>query len=157
MVEKADDISIVTKKGQSIRFKNSLVREMGRSAGGVRGIKLEKGDTVVGAHVVKPEDQSGHLLVISAAGYGKRTKLTEYKVQGRGGSGILTSKVTPKTGVVIASQVVTDREEEVIAISKKSQVVRVGLQEIPVLGRQTQGVRIMKLREGDSLASLICL
>ena len=157
LVEKADDISIVTKKGQSIRFKNSLVREMGRSAGGVRGIKLEKGDTVVGAHVVKPEDQSGHLLVISAAGYGKRTKLTEYKVQGRGGSGILTSKVTPKTGVVIASQVVTDREEEVIAISKKSQVVRVGLQEIPVLGRQTQGVRIMKLREGDSIASLICL
>ena len=157
LVEKADDISIVTKKGQSIRFKNSSVREMGRSAGGVRGIKLEKGDTVVGAHVVKPEDQSGHLLVISAAGYGKRTKLTEYKVQGRGGSGILTSKVTPKTGVVIASQVVTDREEEVIAISKKSQVVRVGLQEIPVLGRQTQGVRIMKLREGDSLASLICL
>ena len=157
LVEKADDISIVTKKGQSIRFKNSSVREMGRSAGGVRGIKLEKGDTVVGAHVVKPEDQSGHLLVISAAGYGKRTKLTEYKVQGRGGSGILTSKVTPKTGVVIASQVVTDREEEVIAISKKSQVVRVGLQEIPVLGRQTQGVRIMKLREGDSIASLICL
>lgn len=157
LVEKADDITVVTKKGQSIRFKNSLVREMGRSAGGVRGIKLEKGDIVVGAHVIKPEWQSGHLLVISANGYGKRTKLSEYKVQGRGGSGVLTSKVTPKTGPVISSQVVTDEEEEVIAISKKSQVVRVALKEIPVLGRQTQGVRIMKLREGDSLASLICL
>jgi DNA gyrase subunit A len=94
--------------------------------------------------------------VISANGYGKRTELSEYKVQKRGGSGILTSNVTAKTGPVISSQVVTD-EEEVIAISKKSQVVRVDLKEIPVLGRQTQGVRIMKLREGDSLASLICL
>jgi DNA gyrase subunit A len=159
LVEKGDDVSVVTKKGQSIRFKESSVREMGRSAGGVRGIKLEKGDTVVGAHSIKPDWKSGHLLVISANGYGKRTDLSEYKVQGRGGSGILTSKVTAKTGVVIASQVVAgqEQEDEVIAISKKSQVVRVLLKEIPVLGRQTQGVRIMKLREGDSLASLICL
>ncbi len=157
LVTKGDDISIVTKKGQSIRFKESAIREMGRSAGGVRGVKLDKGDTVVGAHVIKQEWKSSHLLVISANGYGKRTDLSEYKVQGRGGSGILTSKVTAKTGQVIASQVVTDEESEVIAISKKSQVVRVDLKEIPVLGRQTQGVRIMKLREGDSLASLICL
>ncbi|MDO8569184.1 MAG: DNA gyrase subunit A [bacterium] len=157
LVEKNDDISIVTKKGQSIRFKESAIREMGRGAGGVRGLKLSKGDVVVGAHIVKSAWKSGHLLVISANGYGKRTKLSEYKVQGRGGSGILTSKVTPKTGSVIASQVVTDEENEVIAISKKSQVVRVDIKEIPILGRQTQGVRIMKLREGDSIASLICL
>ena len=157
LVEKGDDISIVTKKGQSIRFKESAIREMGRGAGGVRGMKMDKGDMIVGAHVIKPDQKSGHLLVISANGYGKRTNLSEYKVQGRGGSGILTSKVTSKTGQVIASQVVTDQEEEVIAISKKSQVVRVGLKEIPALGRQTQGVRIMKLREGDSIASLICL
>ena len=78
-------------------------------------------------------------------------------MQGRGGSGILTSKVTPKTGKVIGSQVVNGEEEEVIAISKKSQVVRVDLKEVPILGRQTQGVRIMKLRENDSIASLICL
>ena len=157
LVEKGDDISIVTKKGQSIRFKESSVREMGRGAGGVRGIKIGKGDMVVGAHHIKPDSKSGHLLVISANGYGKRTNLSEYKIQGRGGSGVLTSKVTSKTGPVIASQVVTDQENEVIAISKKSQVVRVGLKEIPALGRQTQGVRIMKLREGDSIASLICL
>lgn len=169
LVEKGDDVSIVTKKGQSIRFKESAIREMGRGAGGVRGIKLTKGDTVVGAHVIKPDWKpastregepmrggSGYLLVISGNGFGKRTLLSEYKVQGRGGSGILTSKVTSKTGPVIASQVVTS-QEEVIAISKKSQVVRVLLKEIPELGRQTQGVRIMKLREGDALASLICL
>ncbi len=157
LVEGNDDVSIVTKKGQSIRFKESAIREMGRGAGGVRAIKLDKGDLVVGAHTIKPAWKSGHLLVISANGYGKRTLLSEYKVQGRGGAGILTSKVTTKTGVVIASQVVTDQQEEVIAISKKSQVVRVDLKEIPILGRQTQGVRIMKLRENDSLASLICL
>ena len=157
LVESGDDISIVTRKGQSIRFKDSALREMGRAAGGVRGIKLEKNDAVVGAHVITKNSASGHLLVISGNGYGKRTKLAEYKAQGRGGSGILTSKVTPKTGPVITSQIVSDAEEEVIAISKKSQVVRVDLKEVPILGRQTQGVRIMKLREGDSIASLICL
>jgi DNA gyrase subunit A len=157
LVTKGDDVSIVTMEGQSIRFKESDIREMGRNAGGVRGIKLDKGDKVIGAHAVKKEWKTAHLLVISANGYGKRTNLSEYKVQGRGGSGILTSNVTVKTGKVISSQVVTEAEEEVVAISKKSQVVRVDLKEIPILGRQTQGVRIMKLREGDSLASLICL
>lgn len=156
-VENGDDVTIVTKEGQSIRFKEGDIREMGRAAGGVRGIKLGKADLVVGAHTIKKDWKDAHLLVISANGYGKRTELSEYKVQGRGGSGILTSKVTSKTGDVITSQLVTGAEEEVIAISKKSQVVRVDLKEIPVLGRQTQGVRIMKLRDGDSLASLICL
>ncbi len=130
---------------------------MGRGAAGVRGIKLGKGDKVIGAHEIKQAWKSAHLLVISSNGYGKRTELSEYKVQGRGGSGILTSKVTDKTGNVMASQIVTEESEEVVAISKKSQVVRVDIKEIPVLGRQTQGVRIMKLRDGDSLASLICL
>lgn len=155
-VEKGDDVSIVTKEGMSIRFKESDVREMGRTAGGVRAIKLDKKDEVVGAHAIKKEHKNASLLVISANGYGKRTLLSEYKIQGRGGSGILTSNVTQKTGYVIASQIVKSEEEEVVAISKKSQVVRTGVSEIPVLSRSTQGVRIMKLREGDSLASLIC-
>ncbi|MEK7194359.1 MAG: DNA gyrase subunit A [Patescibacteria group bacterium] len=165
--QKGDTISLVTKEGMSIRFKDSDIREMGRAAGGVRAIKLDKkparpngrsgGDEVVAAHVIKPEWKSSCLLVISANGYGKRTEIGEYKIQGRGGSGILTSKVTTKTGVVMGSQIVTEEESEVVAISKKSQVVRVDLKEIPILGRSTQGVRIMKLREGDSLASLICL
>jgi len=155
-VEKGDDVSIVTREGMSIRFKEADIREMGRTAGGVRAIKLDKKDEVVGAHAIKKEHKDAWLLVISANGYGKRTEMSEYKIQGRGGSGILTSKVTAKTGDVIASQIVNSEEEEVVAISKKSQVVRTGVNEIPVLSRSTQGVRIMKLREGDSLASLIC-
>lgn len=155
-VQKNDDVSVVTREGMSIRFKESDIREMGRTAGGVRGVKLDKGDEVIGAHTINKETKGACLLVMSSKGYGKRTELSEYKVQGRGGSGILTSKVTDKTGPVIGSAIVND-EEEVMAISKKSQVVRVNLSEIPVLGRSTQGVRIMKLREGDSLASIICL
>ena len=96
-------------------------------------------------------------LVISANGYGKKTSLGEYKVQSGGGSGIKTMKVTPKTGEIIASKVVTDEQEEIATISKKSQVIRIGVKEIPSLGRQTQGVRIMKLREGDSIASVTCI
>ena len=90
-------------------------------------------------------------------GYGKKTKLSEYKVQNRGGSGILTMNVTPKTGPLMAAKVVTDDDEEIVAMSKKSQVIRVDIKEIPTLGRSTQGVRVMKLRDGDSLASLICI
>jgi DNA gyrase subunit A len=94
---------------------------------------------------------------MGAHGYGKKTKLEEYKTQNRGGSGILTMNVTDKTGPLIAAKVVTDDIEEMVAMSKKSQVIRVDLKEIPTLGRSTQGVRVMKLRDGDSLASLICL
>ena len=155
-VGEKDDIIIATTKGQSIRFKGSDIRVMGRNAAGVRGIKLDKGDFVIGADVVSKEMEKPEMLVISAHGYGKKTPLTEYKTQGRGGSGIKTMKVTPKTGDIIASKVVST-EEEVVVISKQSQVIRTDLAEIPSLGRSTQGVRIMKLREGDGIASLICL
>ena len=152
-----DEAIIATAKGQSIRFKESVIRVMGRSAAGVRAIRLGKGDSVVGADVIKKEAKTPAFLVVSQNGYGKKTDLKEYKTQNRGGSGIKTMKVTPKTGDIIASKVVTEEEQEVVAISKKSQVIRVDGKEIPSLGRQTQGVRIMKLREGDSLVSLICL
>ncbi len=152
-----DEAIIATSKGQSIRFKESDIRVMGRVAAGVRAIRLGKGDSVVGADVIKKEAKAPEFLVISQNGYGKKTDLKEYKTQKRGGSGIKTMKVTPKTGNIIASKVVTEEEQEVVAISKKSQVIRVDSKEIPSLGRQTQGVRIMKLREGDSLVSLICL
>jgi len=156
-VEKGDDIMVVASDGQSIRFKQDDVREMGRSAGGVRVMKLDKGVFVVGADSIKESAKGGHVLVMSANGYGKKTPLKEYKTQGRGGSGIKTVKVTPKTGDLISAKIVTNDFEEAVAISKKSQVIRCDLKEIPSLGRDTQGVRIMKLREGDSLASLICL
>jgi len=155
-VEKGDDIMVVSSDGQSIRFEADDVREMGRSAGGVRVMKLDKGVQVVGADTIKKSAKDGQVMVMSANGYGKKTNLTEYKTQGRGGSGIKTVKVTAKTGDLISAKIITSEFEEAIAISKKSQVIRCDLKEIPSLGRDTQGVRIMKLREGDGLASLIC-
>ncbi len=157
-VEKGDEAIVVTGSGQSIRFKESDVREMGRAAAGVRVVRLKKNDSLVGADVIKKTQKNPTLLVIMENGFGKKTILKEYKTQKRGGSGIKTAKITSKTGKLIASKVVDESEtEEVIAISKKSQVIRVDVKEIPVIGRQTQGVRIMKLREGDSIASLTCL
>ncbi|MDZ4240526.1 MAG: DNA gyrase subunit A [Patescibacteria group bacterium] len=154
---KGDTVIVVTAHGQSIHFKESDIREMGRNAGGVRCIRLSKSDKVIGARVVKKEAQTPSLLVLSANGFGKKTSLKEYKIQKRGGSGIRTAKVTAKTGPIISARIVTPEEEEIVAISKKSQVIRVSLNEISTLSRGTQGVRIMKLREGDAIASLICL
>lgn len=156
-VRKGDAAVIVTKNGQSIRFKESDLRPMGRVAGGVRAIKLRKGDSVIGADVVGVLDKEARLMVVSSGGFGKTTVIKEYKVQKRGGSGIKTAKVNAKTGVLIASKVIAEDDSEVVAISKKSQVIRLALKEVPTSGRQTQGVRIMKLRPGDSLASAICL
>ncbi len=156
-VSKGDDIVIATKDGQSIRFEETDVREMGRNAAGVRVIKLGKGDEVISADIVSKEAKNPALFVMGENGYGKKTKLSEYKTQNRGGSGILTMNVTSKTGALMSAKVVTDDDEEIVAMSKKSQVIRVDIKEIPTLGRSTQGVRVMKLRDGDSLASLICL
>jgi DNA gyrase subunit A len=156
-VHKKDTVIVVTSKGQSIHFKESDIREMGRTAMGVRAIKLGKGDEVISAETVLNTLNNASIMVISANGYGKCTDIDEYKVQNRGGSGIKTANVTPKTGNIISAKVFAEGEGEIVAISKKSQVIRVDSKEIPVLGRQTQGVRIMKLREGDSIASLICL
>lgn len=161
-VEKGDDMVLASSEGQSIRFKESDVREMGRTAMGVIAMRLEKGDTVIGADVVRKNMKNPALLVIMSNGYGKQTELSEYKTQKRGGSGILTAKITDKTGKVITSSVVEgdvpeEESAELVAISKKSQVIRCTIKEIPVLGRQTQGVRIMRLRDGDSLASAVCL
>lgn len=156
-VHKKDTVMVVSAKGQSIHFKESDIREMGRTAMGVRGIKLSKGDEVISAETISHELDNATLMVISEHGYGKRTDIDEYKVQNRGGSGIKTAKVTPKTGKLISAKVFASEEAEVVAISKKSQVIRVDAKEISVLGRQTQGVRVMKLREGDAIASLICL
>lgn len=155
--EKGDDIILTTSKGQAIRFKEADAREMGRAAGGVRGMKLGKGDFIVGADVVKKDAEKPELLVMSENGYGKKTAMKEYKVQKRGGSGIKTAKVTAKIGALIVAKVVTPTYEELVAISKKSQVIRIAIKDVPTLGRDTQGVRIMKLREGDGIASLTCL
>lgn len=157
LVEKGDEVMIATGAGQSIRFKESDIREMGRTAGGVRGIKLGKGDEVIGVDVVKSANKEGAFLTMAANGFGKKTALKEYKVQKRGGSGIKTAKVTPKTGKLIVAKVLAGDEEELIAMSKKGQVIRTALKDISSLGRQTQGVTIMRLRAGDGIASLACV
>jgi len=157
LVEKGDDIILASKEGQSVRFKESDAREMGRTAGGVRAIKLHSKDELIGADVIKKEAKDASLLVLSKNGFGKRTSIDEYKVQKRGGSGIKTSKVTEKTGSLMKALVISSEFEEAIAISKKGQIIRTALSDIPLLGRQTQGVKVMRLKTGDSIASLTCL
>ena len=154
-----DTVSIVTAKGQSIRFEAEDVREMGRTAGGVRGINVKKGDKVVSAEVIQSVAREASLLVIMSKGYGKRTKLSEYKIQGRGGSGIKTANVTPKTGEVIGARIVVGNieGEELVVVSKKGQVIRTSVAGISLLSRATQGVRVMKLYPGDSIASMVAL
>ena len=132
---------------------------MGRTAGGVSGIRLKKSDEVIGVDVIKnnKEKIGGAFLTMSANGFGKKTNLKEYKVQHRGGSGIKTAKVTAKTGKLIVAKVLSGAENELIAMSKKGQVIRTSLEDISSLGRQTQGVTIMRLRAGDGIASLACI
>ncbi|MEY2671618.1 MAG: hypothetical protein RL687_35 [Candidatus Parcubacteria bacterium] len=155
-ITKGDSVMLATASGQSIRFEEADVREMGRAAAGVRGIKLGKNDMVIGVDRVAKGDKESSLLILGEHGLGKKTGIKEYKVQKRGGSGIKTAKVTPKTGKLIVAKIVGD-ENEIIAVSQKGQVIRVDLKSIPSSGRQTQGVTIMKLRAGDSIASITCL
>lgn len=156
-LEKNDSVVLTTRKGQSIRFSEKDVREMGRTAAGVRGIKLGKDDYVVGTGIERKGMLNPTVLVMTDKGFGKRTKISEYKVQKRGGSGIKTAKLTDKTGDLVMSALVTDDFESVIAVSKKGQIIKTDIDSIPMLGRQTQGVKIMKPREGDSLASFTCI
>ncbi len=124
-------------------------------------MSVKKGDMIVSAEVVPVEaGDNAALLIIMDKGYGKKTALSEYKIQGRGGSGIKTADVTAKTGKIIGAKVLIGdeaKDEELVVISKKGQVIRVTAAEIPSLSRATQGVRIMKMREGDSIASMVAL
>ncbi len=159
-----DDIIMVTKKGQAIRFNEKELRAMGRTASGIKGIRLRKGDEVVGLEVVRAqrveEDKKkakNHLLIITENGFGKKTNLEEYKKQGRGGSGIKTANVTQKTGDIKAIKVLEGDEEDLIVISRKGQVIRTKVSQISELSRSTQGVRLMKLDKSDKIASAACL
>lgn len=154
-----DDIMIVTEQGQSIRFNEKDLRAMGRNAAGVRGIKLHKDDAVIGMDVVSTSlVEKGVLEIFTVAenGLGKRTKIKEYKVQGRGGSGIKTMEVTAKTGKVVAAMVVNATQEgDVMMVSVNGQLIRLPFGSIPTIGRATQGVRVMRFKEvGDKIASV---
>lgn len=156
----ADDISLVSRDGQSIRFSEEDVRAMGRTAAGVRGIKLKNGaDFVVGMDIINPKlaDKGQlELFTITENGLGKRTSLQEYKTQGRGGSGIRTAKVTDKTGGVVGAFISNkDDERDLILISKNGIVIRVPFKSVPSLGRDTQGVRVMRFKEAGDLVSSV--
>jgi len=150
-----DEIMLVTRSGQSIRFSEKDSRPMGRASQGVRGMKLGKGDEVVEMFVIN--DQESDVMIVSENGYGKRTKLSQYKLQNRAGSGIKVMETTAKTGKVVAGMLI-DHEQvataDMLFISKNGQVMRFPLKSTPVLGRSTQGVILMRLRSGDKVASL---
>ncbi len=162
-----NDIILATKKGMSIRFKEKDIREMGRPASGVKGINLRKDDKVVGMDVIESPasaasdaataGKQNYLLVVMENGYGKRTDIKEYKIQKRGGTGIKTANITAKTGEIVFSRIVTEEEEDLIVISQKGQVIRTKISSIAKISRSTQGVRIMKLSQGDKVASAACI
>ncbi len=160
VVSAGEEIVLSSKLGQAVRFREKDIRSMGRSAQGIRGMKLKKNDEIVGMDILPAGRQGAkklEILAVSELGYGKKTEISEYRLQKRGGSGIKTIKVTPKTGSLVSAQVVADDVEELVIISKKGQVIRAPLSQIPSLSRATQGVRIMKLDAGDKVASVALL
>ena len=141
---------IGTKMGKAIHFPENQIREMGRTARGIRGIKISKEDEVVGVEVVAPHTQ---ILTVTANGYGKRTQASEYRTQNRGGSGIFTVKRTQRTGDVIGIKIVAD-EDDLMLISNKGKIIRLRAVDIPVQGRSTQGVRLIALEEGERVVAV---
>ncbi|MEK7549558.1 MAG: DNA gyrase subunit A [Patescibacteria group bacterium] len=155
----ADDVALTTSDGIAIRFKETDVRPMGRNAAGVRGMKLHEDDKIVGMDVIKKGEKNLELLILSQNGFGKRSELKSYKVQKRGGSGIKTMKVTPKTGKLIGAMITSmaDVESDLILTSQKGTIIRIPFKSIPLLGRVTQGVRVMKPQAGDWVAAFTIL
>ncbi|MFZ2975005.1 MAG: DNA gyrase subunit A [Candidatus Moraniibacteriota bacterium] len=151
----SDEVVVTTRNGQAIRFKETDVRGMGRTAAGVRGIKLKKDDAVVGMDIVFKNQKGNQLLVISENGYGKRSDLKFYKVQKRGGSGIKTASVTAKTGKIIGAMIINmdALDTDLILTSEKGQIIRIPLSSVSVLGRATQGVRVMRPQAGDKVSA----
>lgn len=154
-----DNVIIATSAGQSIKFKEKNIRAMGRAASGVRGIKLKSEDKVVGMEVIDNdlEEKNFQVLVLSKNGYGKRTALKDYRIQSRGGTGIKTANLTEKTGKLVAMRIVNAKslDDDIIIISKLGQVIRLPLKSVSVLGRSTQGVRLMKFKNGnDTIANV---
>ncbi len=145
------EVMLTTSKGKAIRFEEEQVREMGRTATGVKGIQLDQDDFLVSMNIVDDPEQT--LLVLSEFGYGKRTELIQYKQQHRGGKGLITYKVTDKTGRLIGAKLVTD-EDDLMVISQEGIVIRLSCEEVSVIGRSTQGVRIMHVNETDQVVSI---
>ncbi|MBN2144351.1 MAG: DNA gyrase subunit A, partial [Candidatus Aureabacteria bacterium] len=146
-----EEILLITKEGQAIRFSEKKISSMGRTASGVRGIKLEKEDLVVGMEIISSEE--GTLLVVCENGFGKRTHFSDFRETGRAGKGIIAIKTTDRNGLVVSAQAVT-QTDDLMLITSSGMMVRVHVSDIPVIGRNTQGVRVVNLKEGDKLVSM---
>jgi DNA gyrase subunit A len=144
LTEGEHDITLVTRQGMSIRFSEQDVRDTGRNTQGVRGIRLDDGDAVVG---MAPIESDKNLLVVSDRGFGKRTEFDEYRIQTRGGKGLITYRTTEKTGK-LAGIALVDDTNDVILISDSGVIIRMAAAEIPVLLRNTQGVTLMRTKDG---------
>ncbi len=150
------EIIIITKEGKSVRFKETDVRPMGRSTRGVTGIKFKKEtDEVVGMGIVENDEQK--LLTLSEHGFGKMSLLKEYTKQKRGGTGIFTFRVTSKTGNIATARILAETDEEIVVISEKSKVIRSDIKNVPTQGRQTSGVKVMNMNDGDRVATVALL
>ncbi|MBQ8307225.1 MAG: DNA gyrase subunit A [Alistipes sp.] len=148
-------IMIAAREGKAIRFGEDTVRPVGRTSMGVRGISIEEGDEVIGMICIEP-DSKQDVLVLSENGYGKRTDLEEYRITNRGGKGVKTINITEKTGKLISIQAVTD-ENDLMIINRSGLTIRTAVEQIRVAGRATQGVKVINLREGDSIASVMAV
>ncbi len=146
------DIFLSTAEGMSIRFPEDDVRPVGRAARGVKGITLSAGDRVVGLEIFNRENK-GTVLAVTINGYGKRTEISEYRTQSRGGVGIITQKTTDKVGAVIGTRMVPE-EDDLMVITSKGQVIRMSVRDISILGRNTQGVRLIKISDDEKVVSL---
>jgi DNA gyrase subunit A len=151
MTDGTNDIMIGTRNGFAVRFNEKDARDMGRTATGVRGVRLGKGDKAVGLLVIKRQGMS--VLVVTEKGYGKRSDVNDYRITHRGGKGVITVKTSDKIGKMIALMEVNDNDELVI-ISTKGMVIRQSMKDIRVMGRATQGVRVIRLKDGDSIADI---
>lgn len=150
IIGEEEDIFIVSQKGKAIRFNENEVRSMGRTATGVRAISLNKDDSIVNMSIITEEKE---IFILSELGYGKMTKTNLYRAQSRAGKGVKTYKITKKTGDIVGAQIL-EKEDEVMIISKDGAIIRMSATEISTMGRATQGVRIMKLNDGDRVVSL---
>ncbi len=156
LTDGSSEAVLATRQGQSVRFNEKQARPMGRTAAGVRAIRLKKkNDEVAGFDIIK-EGADAKLLVVMENGFAKQTPLKDYKVQNRGGSGIATAKITPKTGLLVSAHVITD-EAEIFALSAKGQMIRTELKTVRETGRAAQGVRIMDMKSGDRIAATVVI
>ena len=147
-----DEVILAKRSGKAIRFNESTVRPMGRNASGVKGVTLEgKKDEVIGMICIKDKEKT--ILVVSEKGYGKRSEIDDYRITNRGGKGVKTINVTDKTGNLIAIKEVNDNDQLMI-INKSGIAIRMGMEEVRVMGRATQGVRLIRIEDGDEIAAV---